>query len=1073
MKKIIICIAVILCLSIGITIFNMGNLKSSCFPNQDIQAVEMLKSNDVYLDEGEYVVNGEDAYFVYQVTSETKFLNGIIRFEEALQEEITLQVFYADSETAFKSEKSYFLTKESGNDYIIFELPDENIKYIRIDIAEAEGYLFTIENIFVAERTVENYLDIVSSLHNLGIVALIISCGLIICAGYKNRKVLQEKAIFLLREHQGLITIFLLIIVAIGVHWKYIFGGFYYVFYDVASDSMFQTFPSLLDLADRIQAGEWGVRFNFSQGLGKGESSLVITLANWVSLFGREYVGYLMGISIVLKIVLSGIFAYNFSNLYGNKKQAGLLVAFGYAFSAPIIMRGGWESYPNIALLLMIWLNAYEYAHRKKKVVFLPIATVLFFYGIGIYECVFWGGLLAVYILFREIADSEEVKVKFSDLFKQEVIYVIFAVLGMADTIAQKFVEAISSSRFTGNTSNFSDKMEEGILAGFEEVTTGFLRTIGMTINGISGDYKGYNNFLEAPAFYCGILTVVLIPISLYNMSKKKRNLYILGYVAAILYTIIRPLRYIANGFAGFTYKLSSLWIMILMVLTLIEILKKIFLNEPLKEKSCKIFNVTILAIIAWLGIAFATGMVSREDSWLFSLLFVIGYGILINFFIRKESFRTNIKYILCLVVVLEVVFVSWDCVNDRKVLVAEEEKEGYYNDSTAEIVDTLRSNASEWFRVEKQYMSVYLCDSLAQEYYGTQSYVGGTEIGEGVLSVYSALGLAQNGNHYLYGSGGNIYADALLGVKYLLTREDDISRYNYSYVDSIEETDVYENNLALPLAYAYEDSITENEFLKYSIPERNQIILKKCVVDSEENSDKEYEYLNKLNLEKCDTVYKKHVYKLKEDLDADVLVVEIEMENNEFGTIYCSSAEGSVVKNYFSADDKGESQIELYMKDLESVWFDENTEDLIDNVKFYYQNAEEYYADAVENIENLQDNAMQITSFKESYIEGTINCKKDMLLATSIPYDKKWNIQIDGKPVEVMKVNMGFIGTELSAGEHEVVISYGRDSWIAENKFKCIGFILAVIFMTVGIISDKKGRKQEDEKNISSSSRI
>ena len=47
------------------------------------------------------------------------------------------------------------------------------------------------------------------------------------------------------------------------------------------------------------------------------------------------------------------------------------------------------------------------------------------------------------------------------------------------------------------------------------------------------------------------------------------------------------------------------------------------------------------------------------------------------------------------------------------------------------------------------------------------------------------------------------------------------------------------------------------------------------------------------------------------------------------------------------------------------------------------------------------------------------------MSVFTSIPYDKGWNVYIDGIKVKTEEVNNTLLGLDVEAGEHNIVIKY------------------------------------------------
>jgi Bacterial membrane protein YfhO len=54
-----------------------------------------------------------------------------------------------------------------------------------------------------------------------------------------------------------------------------------------------------------------------------------------------------------------------------------------------------------------------------------------------------------------------------------------------------------------------------------------------------------------------------------------------------------------------------------------------------------------------------------------------------------------------------------------------------------------------------------------------------------------------------------------------------------------------------------------------------------------------------------------------------------------------------------------------------------------------------------------------------------------DGWLGIQYPYDPKWRIDVDGKPVHFYRVNKSFIGLPVAQGEHKVLIRYWPDSWL------------------------------------------
>jgi len=1057
MKKIFYFMVFSICMILGCGLlaflYQFHPLLNECFISND-HTLQFAALNDASKEGDTYTVTGEDAYLVFDLGQEQEVLNGKMYLGEPVDQDTDIQVFYADGGMAFSEEHSYFTVIEKGEDDLVFELPGGKTRYVRIDIVEDKGYHMTIHQVTAAASVWTAYVKLYLSFYNLRIAFLLYLGAVLVWLARKKWNVINDW----IGRHEYFTAVSLIVICVTVLYFKYITGEVYYIFTDLGADSYNQTYPYLVNTARRISYGLWKEFFNFAEGLGNSNGSIVLGLDNWITLFGEKNVAYLMGISQWLKVILTGIFTYHFSRVYGNGHQLSFVAAFAYAFNAFVMIRGAWASYPNLALLLIIWLTAYEYYHSCKKIYLLPLATVMFFYSLDIYDCLLWGAALAAYIVFREFSEQRSSKLLVIQLCKIELLYACFSLLGMADTVVHNLNKTLQSHRFLQSTNNFIAIIKNDFWADISEISTAFLQTIGMTICGVS-DYLGSGNYLEGPSFYCSILFFIFIPVAVFNMEYRKRRFYIFAYIFIGIYILVRPMRYFLNGFSGPTYKLSSLWIIAIMFLTALFFLKLCFSEQiEIRKKSTAIFNITVLITVLCMFISLRLGYVARLRSWVISMIFVTGYGIIMNLMFFRKISRKAVSNILCICIIAEVLLTSWNCVNNRKVIRRTDFEEGMlYNDTTKNTVDDLRNVDLDWYRIEKKYGTVFLCDSLAQDYYGTMSYVGGTGIGSGVIDYYFDLELPHSGDHYLYGSGEDVYVGALLGIKYYITKSgQEPFAYGLTYLKTWKDVDIYENTLALPLAYAYDKAVSYDTFQMFSGTDKRKIMLGGCIVDDCNSVfyRNNFDTVDTCEIYKYEPVQKDEKYYL--DIPKNhVLIIKLRTNSNELWNMYCESEGKTVYSPHYSFEAGEENTIELYSRELDAIYFSNN--DVISNVEFYYQDADTYYASTKAAIDKLNGKALQVESFSESYIKGQVVCDQEMILATSIPYDENWHIYVDDRQVDTMKVNVGFIGAKLSSGRHKVDIIYESNSWIYDNKFKCAGAAFAVLII---LMQFKKKRR-------------
>lgn len=73
-----------------------------------------------------------------------------------------------------------------------------------------------------------------------------------------------------------------------------------------------------------------------------------------------------------------------------------------------------------------------------------------------------------------------------------------------------------------------------------------------------------------------------------------------------------------------------------------------------------------------------------------------------------------------------------------------------------------------------------------------------------------------------------------------------------------------------------------------------------------------------------------------------------------------------------------------------------------------------------------LSQQQMEVTSYTDTTVEGTINVKEDGLFFTSIPYDSNWHLYVDGVEREILPLWSGsFVAADLEAGEHTIHLEY------------------------------------------------
>lgn len=91
---------------------------------------------------------------------------------------------------------------------------------------------------------------------------------------------------------------------------------------------------------------------------------------------------------------------------------------------------------------------------------------------------------------------------------------------------------------------------------------------------------------------------------------------------------------------------------------------------------------------------------------------------------------------------------------------------------------------------------------------------------------------------------------------------------------------------------------------------------------------------------------------------------------------------------------------------------------------------------------EPLSEETLNITEYSDTYLRGNINAKEDGLIYTSIPFDKGWNIKVDGKKITTTAYKKAVIAIPVTKGEH-----------IIEMKYRPRGFVVGIIVTLVSVM--------------------
>ncbi|MBQ9839245.1 MAG: YfhO family protein [Oscillospiraceae bacterium] len=98
---------------------------------------------------------------------------------------------------------------------------------------------------------------------------------------------------------------------------------------------------------------------------------------------------------------------------------------------------------------------------------------------------------------------------------------------------------------------------------------------------------------------------------------------------------------------------------------------------------------------------------------------------------------------------------------------------------------------------------------------------------------------------------------------------------------------------------------------------------------------------------------------------------------------------------------------------------------------------------------EVLNASVLELTTFKNTLVEGTVNCDRSGLLYTSIPQNGNWSVQVDGEDAQIVLIGDCMIGVALAQGTHTIRFVYHNSSFSLglTVSLVCLAVLLALAY--------------------------
>ncbi len=811
-----------------------------------------------------------------------------------------------------------------------------------------------------------------------------------------------------------------------------------------------------------------------------------------VLLFGHENVPEAIGAMVFLKNALAAAaMAYYLKK--SNGKNDFTISAFGilYAFCGFFI-----AYYWNIMwidamyLLPLVVLGIERIINKQNATFYIVTLAISFFsnYYMSYMICIFSVLYFLVYF--------------FSNYSIKEILPTKPIYVDEDGEIYNRKIDNVFYSRFV--TSGLLFALGSFVAVGLAAVallpTYYCLKACSATSGTFPSDYQFYNNIFDflanhltsleptirssgedvLPNVYCGIITVMLVPLYIFcdKIKARERAAHIILLAVFFLGFNLNYLNYIVHAFHfpnDLPFRFSFIYSFVL-----ISIAYKALVN--IKSFSTKALLGSGVATILFAVLVQRLGSKNvTETSIYLSIAFVAVYTVVLGLMKKKNFAQSAVSLLLMCCVFAEV------AVSDTSHFVMSQQKPNFVNGYTEfrelkEKLDTVEG--TDKYRMELTDINT-LMDASWFNYNGVSVF--SSMAYEKSANLQHNLGLNSNYiNSYIYAPQTPVY-NAMMSLKYLVNNDDSIM--NEQLFEKVAENDrfvAYRNNYYLPLAYCVSEEVEKwNPSGTNPFEIQNDYWTRATDIGDVFKKIPATTYKTD-NIRDDDTLLSENFTYYKDAVNESGSIVrkyEIPESQNVYLYVDCQSAETFNISGTNGLS-KTQTPDDPYVVDC---GYFEKGEILTLEITIP-ADKESGYADIyavgldMTNFEagyhKLSASAMNITEFTDTHIKGTVDVKASELVYTSINYDEGWEITIDGEKIEPVAIGGALIGIDAAPGTHTIEMTYKPKGFMIGaivSAGTLVAFIAALVIihivkkkryakMLVAEIEEVSGTAQADE---------
>lgn len=686
--------------------------------------------------------------------------------------------------------------------------------------------------------------------------------------------------------------------------------------------------------------------------------------------------------------------------------------------SIPISISYGFSSYyiayhwnimwlDGMIFLPLIILGLEKIIKENKSLLYIITLSISIFsnYYIGYMICIF----TFIYFQFYYLLNYKFNIKDFLTKFKNYILYSIISI-GIISIVVIPIYFSLSSISATKDT--------------FPSIFETEFNIINFILNNfsLSKPTALISENIPLPNTSSSLLIFILIPLFFTNknINKKEKILYALLLLTLFLCMHNTFINFIWHGFHfpnDLPYRQSFIYIFITIIIAYKSLINIKYINTKKL-----LITLTVFILLITLSKIIKFDNLQNKVLIINTILLIIYFTILI-INIKNKKYT---QFALITIVAIETCI---SCVYNIK-----PDHNGKDLDNSIknyQYIKNILPQENEFYRIEKINRDTYN-DPALNNYYGISVFSSMTY--EDISKLQRKLGNGSNNiNSYYYNLQTPIY-NSMFNIKYL------VGKFNYNKNFYKENKNEGIKEYKYPLSIAYK---VNNNIKNWDTSSNNPFTVQESFIKESTGFDNMF---NKLNINFKDIVPEI----TNNGYFINSRICSINLENDRNGDVYLyidSNNLSSILVNgesYFIATN------EPYIINL---GYFSKYDDI--NVTMYFSYGDTSYNEfniyAYSFNENnfkkaynsLNDEILNISSFKENHIKGYINLKESGVIFTSIPYDNSWKIKVDNKYIDFYKIGESYIGFNLNEGYHNI-----------EFIYKTKGLKTGAIISTISLIS-------------------